>query len=112
MKWTPYPGRDYEWACPHGVGHGKNIHGCDGCCSDPDFPPRAWDGYVFMDLNRDVVENLLRSPEESLKRWWTRGGKPIRPIFDGEGASIGLIIENGEPARFTREFMDAWEEGE
>lgn len=27
-----------EYNCIHGVGHGKHIHGCDGCCSLPDFP--------------------------------------------------------------------------
>jgi len=26
-----------EYACPHGVGHGKGVHGCDGCCSHPSF---------------------------------------------------------------------------
>lgn len=38
-----------EWQCEHGIGHpdfesaekmgeGWGIHGCDGCCSRPDFP--------------------------------------------------------------------------
>jgi len=26
-----------EYSCLHGIGHG-GIHGCDGCCSDPNFP--------------------------------------------------------------------------
>lgn len=26
-----------EYACPHGIGHG-GTHGCDGCCTDQDFP--------------------------------------------------------------------------
>jgi hypothetical protein len=35
----------YEWICEHGVGHydpdllENTVHGCDGCCSKPDFPP-------------------------------------------------------------------------
>ena len=29
-----------EWECPHGVGHGNHIHGCDGCCKRDDFPGR------------------------------------------------------------------------
>jgi len=40
-----------EWICKHGVGHpdhgsaekmgrGRDIHGCDGCCADRDFPGR------------------------------------------------------------------------
>jgi hypothetical protein len=24
-----------EAICPHGVGHHKGIHGCDGCCANP-----------------------------------------------------------------------------
>jgi len=23
---------DEEWLCQHGVGHGENVHTCDGCC--------------------------------------------------------------------------------
>jgi hypothetical protein len=23
---------DREWICDHGVGHGVNVHTCDGCC--------------------------------------------------------------------------------
>lgn len=31
-----HPGRFVEAICPHGVGHHRGIHGCDGCCStDP-----------------------------------------------------------------------------
>ena len=29
-----------EWNCPHGVGHGTHVHGCDGCCGRADFPGR------------------------------------------------------------------------
>jgi hypothetical protein len=32
-----------EWSCPHGVGHGNHIHGCDGCCQRADFPGRRQD---------------------------------------------------------------------
>lgn len=27
-----------EYSCPHGVGHSKGMHGCDGCCRDKNFP--------------------------------------------------------------------------
>lgn len=27
-----------EYACRHGIGHSEGVHGCDGCCSDPNFP--------------------------------------------------------------------------
>ena len=27
-----------EWLCPHGIGHGAELHSCDGCCSHPSFP--------------------------------------------------------------------------
>ena len=26
-----------EAICPHGVGHHKGIHGCDGCCKDAPY---------------------------------------------------------------------------
>lgn len=42
-------GGDKEYACRHGVGHG-GTHGCDGCCSDPDFPkaePKYRRGTLF-----------------------------------------------------------------
>lgn len=29
-----------EYACPHNVGHSRGIHGCDGCCQDPNFPKK------------------------------------------------------------------------
>ncbi len=35
--WTG-PGYRGEYQCLHGVGHGNHIHGCDGCCSRPDYP--------------------------------------------------------------------------
>lgn len=38
--WTG-PGYRGEYNCPHGVGHGLHIHGCDGCCARDDFPLRA-----------------------------------------------------------------------
>lgn len=33
---------EQEWLCPHGVGHEKGTHGCDGCCANvilPEKPP-------------------------------------------------------------------------
>jgi hypothetical protein len=35
--WTG-PGYRGEYNCPHGVGHGLHVHGCDGCCGRADFP--------------------------------------------------------------------------
>ena len=32
------PGYRGEYNCPHGVGHGNHVHGCDGCCQRDDFP--------------------------------------------------------------------------
>ncbi len=37
--WTG-PGYRGEYRCPHGIGHGNHVHGCDGCCSRDDFPLR------------------------------------------------------------------------
>lgn len=33
-----YSGYRGEFNCPHGVGHGNHVHGCDGCCKRDDFP--------------------------------------------------------------------------
>lgn len=30
-----------EAICPHGVGHHKGVHGCDGCCEHA--PKEIWD---------------------------------------------------------------------
>lgn len=30
-----------EAICPHGIGHHKGIHGCDGCCQK--CPKKIWD---------------------------------------------------------------------
>lgn len=27
-------GQRTEWVCPHGIGHHRGVHGCDGCCAD------------------------------------------------------------------------------
>jgi hypothetical protein len=27
-----------EYACFHGIGHSRGVHGCDGCCRDKNFP--------------------------------------------------------------------------
>jgi hypothetical protein len=37
--WTG-PGYRGEYSCPHEVGHGNHVHGCDGCCQREDFPLR------------------------------------------------------------------------
>ena len=46
---STYHGCDYvsirnELYCPHGVGHGPHVHGCDGCCSKDDWKA-AWKMY-------------------------------------------------------------------
>jgi hypothetical protein len=40
--WEDCPRADgrMEWLCPHGIGHGNHIHGCDGCCERDDYPGR------------------------------------------------------------------------
>ena len=32
-KWIVGDDGEREWLCKHGVGHGENVHTCDGCCS-------------------------------------------------------------------------------
>jgi len=36
-KWY-YTGHRGEYNCPHGVGHGNHVHGCDNCCKRDDYP--------------------------------------------------------------------------
>jgi hypothetical protein len=33
-----------ELYCPHGIGHGHHVHGCDGCCSKKEWKA-AWKKY-------------------------------------------------------------------
>jgi hypothetical protein len=40
-----------EYSCRHGVGHSNGVHGCDGCCSDPNFPGRT--PTIAIDWNED-----------------------------------------------------------
>lgn len=35
-----HKGPFFEAICPHGVGHHKGIHGCDGCCATA--PKKIW----------------------------------------------------------------------
>lgn len=48
-KLAEFYGRDmhsgtfYEAICPHGVGHHKGVHGCDGCCG---LKKKAEDGLM------------------------------------------------------------------
>lgn len=36
-----HPGVFVEAICPHGIGHHKGVHGCDGCCKN--CPKELWD---------------------------------------------------------------------
>ncbi len=36
-----HPSPFHEAICPHGVGHHKGVHGCDGCCENA--PKEIWD---------------------------------------------------------------------
>lgn len=38
-RWKVYPRSDkVEWQCEHGIGHGDEPHGCDGCCRSSSYP--------------------------------------------------------------------------
>ena len=50
-----------EWACRHGIGHGE-VHGCDGCCSDPNFSSIT--GSPLVDPREDDCEQLLKQIKE------------------------------------------------
>ena len=36
-KWPQNRWEKVEYACPHGIGHGEGVHGCDGCCGDESY---------------------------------------------------------------------------
>lgn len=58
-------GPDYrgEYTCPHGVGHGNHIHGCDGCCSRDDFP-----GQSAMRITNVPLERAGQGFEDGIPR--------------------------------------------
>lgn len=71
---TPYwvgPGYRGEYTCPHGVGHGRHVHGCcdERCCQRDDFPlndanleaTRAKEG---MQKHRDALRKLAGTKGE------------------------------------------------
>lgn len=44
-----------EWICEHGVGHSDDeskdtVHGCDGCCSKPEFKKEIWKQKLKYDM--------------------------------------------------------------
>jgi hypothetical protein len=60
LFWTG-PGYRGEYQCPHGVGHGNHIHGCDGCCERDDFPLNA----VNIKTTRKHEKKLDRKKNEN-----------------------------------------------
>jgi hypothetical protein len=63
--WTG-PGYRGEYQCPHDVGHGNHIHGCDGCCDRDDFPLNA----ANIEATRATEEDGSRK----VVRYTTPGG--------------------------------------
>jgi hypothetical protein len=56
--WTG-PGYRGEYQCPHGVGHGDHIHGCDGCCQRDDFPLREKPFFEKL----DEIDKIIKEGE-------------------------------------------------
>ena len=93
MKWGKIKRTDKlgltEWVCEHGVGHtdrahlgnlvrlalvtqgeeaannveAAGVHGCDGCCSRPDFPGREYDN-VTHPLTGAVLSSDSETPDD------------------------------------------------
>lgn len=38
--------------CPHGIGHHKGIHICDGCCKDA--PKEIWDEEFIAIVSKEI----------------------------------------------------------
>lgn len=52
--WRDIHGPDFvEAYCPHGIGHHKGVHGCDGCCAN--CPKEIWD--QVTDESSEDVDN-------------------------------------------------------
>jgi hypothetical protein len=60
--WTG-PGYRGEYQCPHGVGHGNHIHGCDGCCERPDYPLRGKLKDVPFFERLDKIDKIIEEGE-------------------------------------------------
>lgn len=75
---------DKEWLCSHNVGHGINVHTCDGCCSSG--KPKV--GYA---LERKTTSDLISSLHTE------RGWEQVRGLADAkeQGYTPRIIWESG-----------------
>ena len=50
----------WEWTCPHGVGHGLGVHGCEGCCGHSSFRDQVYPQIktLIMKSKADNFEKL------------------------------------------------------
>jgi len=79
--WTG-PGYRGEYQCPHGVGHGNHIHGCDGCCQLPDFP-----------LNATNIERTRQREEKARAiALDTLDSDPAIPVATDDGCLVELDV--------------------
>lgn len=68
LFWQPAPRADgrMEWTCPHGIGHGSHIHGCDGCCMRKDYPGGVF-SVVFFSTGGTPYEEEAQGLKENLR---------------------------------------------
>jgi len=48
-KWPQNRWLKIEFACPHGVGHGRGVHACEGCCAHESYKREV------VDVKRDIT---------------------------------------------------------
>lgn len=56
---------DREWLCEHGIGHGNNVHTCDGCCT----PTSAEGQACVCEMLDKPTYDASRDPHSLEKNW-------------------------------------------
>lgn len=113
---------DRELLCEHGVGHGHNVHTCDGCCGKPGFFYELDGNITFNDNAKrkalELADLLVRK-----QRDYGTGNILKTPILPANGgARLGVVqrlndkveraanlLQSGNPAAneaLTDTFMD------
>ena len=75
-KWPQNRWSKIEFACPDNVGHGFDVHGCDGCCGHESFVRIAGSRYREMVLTMAHLDNFEKM--KILKKWGLENEKKTK----------------------------------
>lgn len=87
-------GKRTEWICPHGIGHHRGVHGCDGCCANE---PK-------MKETTEDITTPLESPKDSNVPEWEKG---FDSLIDWEYVYELQRVKSAELE--VADFMEAYE---